>query len=583
MNLLTSVFIRRFKRFYDVEIELGNPVVFIGPNNSGKTSALQALALWSIGVRKWSERRESGKASKRTGVSINRRELLSIPLLRSHTLWRDLRVRTANTPLRIEIKVQGVFQGQAWECGMEFETVDQDNIRCRPITLEDTPYRVPDGARQARVAFLPPMSGLISQEDLLQPGSIERRIGEGRTSDVLRNLCYRVFQSEAHHWQRLTEQVKDLFGVKLLDPEYDSETGVLSLEYAEESGIRLDLNSSGQGFRQTLLLLAYLYTNSSTILLLDEPDAHLELLRQRQIYQTLTQAAEVLQNQIIIATHSEVILNDAAGRDLVIAFVGKPHKVTKSAQVRRALADYGFEHYAQAEQTGFVLYLEGSTDLAILKALAERLNHPAQNALRAPFVHYVANQPPKVLEHFHALREAFPQMVGLAIFDRLEKGLPDEQGVPWRMWARRELENYIVTPRALAAYAEGGIPDDLFGQPERARRQTLIESLIRERVPPIALNNPHHAWWINTKMSDDFLDDLFEQYFLELKLPNTLRKSDYHQLCSVLDPSEIDSEIITNLDLIENAHQRGQMVRQNWIQSDTMPKDNDDVANDSTE
>jgi predicted ATPase len=41
--VLTKLTIRNFKRFTSAEIELGNPVVFIGPNNSGKTTALQAL------------------------------------------------------------------------------------------------------------------------------------------------------------------------------------------------------------------------------------------------------------------------------------------------------------------------------------------------------------------------------------------------------------------------------------------------------------------------------------------------------------------------------------------------------------
>ena len=40
---LTSLTIRNFKKFDDVTIPLGDPVVFIGPNNSGKTTALQAL------------------------------------------------------------------------------------------------------------------------------------------------------------------------------------------------------------------------------------------------------------------------------------------------------------------------------------------------------------------------------------------------------------------------------------------------------------------------------------------------------------------------------------------------------------
>jgi predicted ATP-dependent endonuclease of OLD family len=43
--MLTKLTIRNFKLFDEVEIELADHVVFVGPNNSGKTSALQALAL----------------------------------------------------------------------------------------------------------------------------------------------------------------------------------------------------------------------------------------------------------------------------------------------------------------------------------------------------------------------------------------------------------------------------------------------------------------------------------------------------------------------------------------------------------
>ena len=45
--MLTNLTIRNFKRFAEVEVELGSPVVFIGPNNSGKTSAMQA---WRFGI-----------------------------------------------------------------------------------------------------------------------------------------------------------------------------------------------------------------------------------------------------------------------------------------------------------------------------------------------------------------------------------------------------------------------------------------------------------------------------------------------------------------------------------------------------
>lgn len=44
--MLTRIQIRNFKRFTLVDVELGKSVVLIGPNNSGKTTTLQALALW---------------------------------------------------------------------------------------------------------------------------------------------------------------------------------------------------------------------------------------------------------------------------------------------------------------------------------------------------------------------------------------------------------------------------------------------------------------------------------------------------------------------------------------------------------
>ena len=56
MRLLHWLEIRNFKRFGDQQrIELDHPAVLIGPNNSGKTTAIQAIALWSQAVRTWFE------------------------------------------------------------------------------------------------------------------------------------------------------------------------------------------------------------------------------------------------------------------------------------------------------------------------------------------------------------------------------------------------------------------------------------------------------------------------------------------------------------------------------------------------
>lgn len=560
--MLTKLIIRNFKLFDEVEIELGDRVVLIGPNNGGKTSALQALALWDIGVKRWSEKRGAGDVpEKRPGVTINRRDLISVPLPAANHLWRDLHTQQSSRgngtqKIFIDVVAEGITRARQWTCGLEFYYANEESFYCRSLRLpEGGRMDVPAEAADVRVAYLPPMSGLGATETRLDQGAINVRLGEGRTAEVLRNLCYQVLQGEdgAARWGALTERLEALFGIEVEEPEYIRERGEIVMSYRTRSGIRLDISASGRGQQQTLLLLAHMTANPGAVLLLDEPDAHLEVLRQRQIYQVLTETAEQTGSQIIAASHSEVLLNEAADRDIVIAFVGKPHRIDdRGSQVQKALKEIGFEHYYQAEETGWVLYLEGATDLAILRALAARLGHPAAAALERPFVHYVANQPRKAQEHFYALREAKSDLVAVAIYDRLEQAPPSDPNLRQATWSRRELENYICSPVALLAYAHAqghSQQGELFGEPWR---NVMRESISEIEAALASLGRPS-PWGPDIKASDEFLDPLFKKFFDKLGLPNLMRKTDYHTLAAFVATQDLAPEVKEKLDLITAA------------------------------
>ncbi len=565
--MLTRLTIRNFKRFDEVEIELGSPVVFIGPNNSGKTSAIQALALWDIGLRRWNEKR-SGKSApeKRPGVTVNRRDLVAIPVPDANLLWRGLHVRNVRkvegrqvtSNICIEIVVEGVTNDQCWTGGLEFDYANDESFYCRPLRLSagKTPDRmpVPAEAGTVRVAFLPPMSGLAATETRLDEGAVNVRVGEGRTAEVLRNLCLQVHKNEAV-WKSLVGQIESLFGSGIRPPRYIAERGEIAMTYREQ-GVELDLSSAGRGLQQTLLLLAYMYANPGAVLLLDEPDAHLEILRQRQIYRLLTEVAGESGSQIIAASHSEVLLNEAAGRDLVVAFVGKPHRIDdRGSQVLKALREIGFEQYYQAEQTGWVLYLEGSTDLSILQAFARRLGHEgAARALERPFVKYVGNQPRAVRDHFHGLKEALPELRGVALFDRFEPDPPDLSPVECLTWKRREIESYVCSPATLEAYAatsaEEAVPGPLFTGAEAKRRLKAMHEAIAEIESALKTLGKGSPWDPDIKASDDFLVPLFEAYFEKLGLPNLMAKKNFYELAEHVPRSEIAPEIVEKLDAV---------------------------------
>lgn len=571
--MLTNIKINNFKRLQKVEFELGKSVVLIGPNNSGKTTALQALALWDIGLRLWSVKR-GGKTSpeKRPGVTINRRDLIAIPVPVANLLWRDLHVRNVERKegkpvtqnILIEIVVEGVTNGKQWKCGLEFDYANEESFYCRPLRLNgaDKGERmpVPDEASTINIAFLPPMSGLSAVEPKLEPGRINVLIGEGQTAQVLRNLCYQIYDRAAPNkeWEALKDHIIKLFGVILLAPEYVKERGEITMSYRERSGVELDLSCSGRGVQQTVLLLAHLYAHPKTVLLLDEPDAHLEVLRQRQIYKLLCDVAEKQNSQIIAASHSEIILNEAADRDMVIAFVGKPHRIDdRGSQLLKSLKEIGFDQYYLAEETGWVLYLEGSTDLAILQAFAETLEHEAVQFLDMAFVHYVGtNVPQNARHHFFGLREAKKDLVGIAIFDFLDKEL--QQGAPLyeTMWKKREIENYFCMEVVLNAYSSNNLSDDLFGRAEAVRCEQAMRESIAEISSALHKLRKLDPWSPDIKATDDFLDPLFDTYFEKLNLPNLLRKSDYHELARLVPKEKIDPEIIEKLDAIVEVAKR---------------------------
>ncbi len=571
-RMLTRLTIRNFKRFDRVEVELGNPVVFLGPNNSGKSTAMQALALWEVGLKRWNEKwLGTHEAERRPGVTLNRQDVFAIPVPKANLLWRNLHVRDVRRTdgrqstdnVRIEIVVAGTGNGQAWECGLEFDYANEESFYCRPLRtgVDKTAPRmpVPEEAGRVRVAFLPPIAGLAATETRLPPGALAVRIGEGRTAEVLRNLCYSVHEESPDKWAWVADRIQRLFGVALDPPRYRPERGELTMAY-RECGVTLDLSVAGRGLQQTLLLLSFMAVHPGSVLLLDEPDAHLELLRQRQTYRMIRELARESGCQIIAATHSEVLLNEAADQDLALAFVGSPHRIgrDKRRQVLEALRETGFEHYVQAEQTGWVLYLNSPTDLTVLQAFARRLEHDeAIHVLQRPFVHYFANRSAAVERHFQSLLGVLPALRGVALFDNqnsLDANGPGADSVACLQWRRRGIENYCCTRSTLEAYARREAASEaagpLFAPDQVDRRLAAMQAAIEATQDVMEERGQGAPWARDADVRSEFLPPLFRAYRENLGIDSSDPILAVGDLVVAIPEDEIDPEIRENLDAI---------------------------------
>ena len=255
-------------------------------------------------------------------------------------------------------------------------------------------------------------------------------------------------------------------------------------------------------------------------------------------------------SQLIIASHSEVVMQEATDRDVLVSFVGSPKRVDdRGSQIGKALKEIRAEDYYQAERKGSVLYVEGSTDLSILSGIAKILNHPSQEILSEPFVCYVANQPNKAMLHYHGIREVKQDLRAFALFDRLDRALPDGFNLPFHTWSRREIENYLALPQVLRRYAEHSEFDDLVSRAETERRADAMDEAINE-VTSALRTLGRDPWGHDIKVSDEVLGPIFSLFYAKLDLSNRMNKTDYHSLIQFMVAEEIDAEVVAVLDRI---------------------------------
>jgi ABC-type branched-subunit amino acid transport system ATPase component len=597
MRLLHYIEIENFKRFGKRQrIELDHPAVLIGPNNCGKTSAIQALALWSQAVQIWFDAKRDSSAKERTATSINRLNIVAVPVQRTRFFWHNTQVRKGNKEIPLIITVGVEFNGKVCPLPMRFSNRGDELVYCTPGDAVLADLALLGHAAKIKVELLYPMSGLDTEEPVLQPGRVDVLLGQGRTADVLRNLCLAVAKSSTADWQRVSALMQRLFKVELGTPE-ETTRGSITLSYRQaEVKEALDISSAGRGMLQMLLVFAYLYSHKGGVLLVDEPDAHLEILRQKQVYVLLRDIASENGSQVVMVTHSEVILDEALDKNLTLLLEGRADDLARKQDIRNSLKHFGAEHYVKARQRGYVLYVEGGTDVDMLRALALRLEHRAAKVWDERInTFYVQNNYPQQdadaeLErveggfgitprnHFNALRNLLPALRGLAILDNdgLSRQDHDEGALTQRYWRRYEAENYFVTPELLRRYARSRYPaEDLFADLTHAAIDVTLEKLVTESVFDGSADD-YRAWassppdaarliW-ESKTERRKLSALAEDFFRRLAEATgggmLLTKGELHRLVPLAELSaSAKAEVVAKLDLLADLFVQAQAFR----------------------
>ena len=546
--MIRRVTVRHFKRFENEVFDLSESVVLAGANDSGKTTLLQAISTWKFGLDRWLEHRVRSRAKARTGASITRSQFTPVPVRELNFLWEQRAVRfDPKTPRRIEIVVEAETEGDAWTCGMEFQYHSSELLYARPLAAKDMSIQQfeafpPPGARALVVVQVPALAGIAREEQRHDPGMQDLLVGQGRTGEILRNLLLEI-SANTEDWPALREVVEELLGIQLKRPLYAPADAYIRCEYRARGHRRpLDLSSAGTGALQVILLFAFLYARRGSIILMDEPDAHQHVMRQKQVVQRIREVISRRGGQLIAATHSEVVLNATDPPEILGFFSTGPRSlVTLQDRTRlvEALRELEVSDLLRARECGAILYVEDESDEDILREWARILEHPAKKFFALPNIRRLRGRLPKqARRHFSLLRTEFPELPGLCLLDGNNRDGKDEgrdqAGFQVLQWYRYEIENYLLQPDAIKRFVERTPTANPDG----------IDAEFRRQLPEGTDLFGDHTVLRRVKASKDLLLPMLE------RAGRRTKKTDLYQLAAVMKPEEIHPEVEEKLDRI---------------------------------
>lgn len=471
--MIKRLTLRNFKSIGEQVYDFTKFDLLVGGNNSGKSTVLQALAIWQFCVDEFHRSKRGGSK----GIQVVLPNFTALPLPEFNLLWKDKTDRTYPVDENGKKKLKYILIEILIEWHREDQKIEEFGIELRYHSPQ-TIYAIPIGGWAKfrkydekgclpRIAYVPTFSGLEPTEKWLDVAPIRQQVGKGQPGSVLRNLLLQVCPADRQFqdrrksksyapppdWVELSTIIFRLFSVEIQEPKYDSAKDVyITVEYRHNNK-DFDIIAGGSGFHQTLTLLAFLYGYKPTTILLDEPDAHLHVNLQREILDYFKRKSYERNTQFLIATHSEAFAHGVDASQIYSLISPKPRRIQSTPEVLRAMSEVSNEDITRLMSSPYILYVEGESDERILRAWVEQCG--AQAAMDKVCFKLMEgggkkNMETRANEHFAALKQIIPVISRLMLFDYddASEWHPESGNPSVAEWKRKNIENYLLVPDA---------------------------------------------------------------------------------------------------------------------------------------
>ena len=331
--------IKDFKSIKSLDICLDRQFsILTGVNNCGKTTILEAMALWSECFEKLlnvAQRTVNGKYRKGDYIlgPLNNRyfDFNEINSVRSPDFADIFRDRNLKRPVMIEATV--VSEERDMEMPIGFTISNSTNSRYS-ITLNDEKSfdfakfntiftNLSNGGVSSY--YSSPVASIEQREDFVTEPILADAIRQRHSYQFIRNRIYKIYHSSLFK-QFQSDLSYVLYGTaSAARIELNSQSDInkdkrVVISYnIDHDSIEKDLALLGSGTLQVIEILLDIYHQTDekrdlNLVLLDEPDSHIHRDIQERLLQTLNRTS--ISNQVVITTHNESLIRSARPSNL---------------------------------------------------------------------------------------------------------------------------------------------------------------------------------------------------------------------------------------------------------------------------
>lgn len=449
--MFKSVRFRNFKSLRDYTVNLRTMNVLVGPNNAGKSTILDAFRAMAAAHRYASRRVQSP-------ISVGGNTVVGYEI---PTTNFPVSLANVHSDYQTDLETSVTF---SLDNGNKLQLTFYDNARCI-LTILEAKQRTSTTAQfrknfPASIYPFPTLGPLEEEELLLNDDYVRQSQDTRRSHRMFRNIWHRrpdqfaAFETlVANTWEGMTIAKPEL------DPTYPPRLSM----FCKEGRIDREVYWAGFGFQVWLQILTHMTgAAADNVLIVDEPEIYLHPDLQRRLFQLLKNTHK----QVILATHSAEIVNEADHEDVVLVNRAKKTalRVSDADSLQEALNSIGSAqniHLARLTKGRRILFLEGN-DYRLLRRFAAQLRFAsiADDVVITVVPIGGFSQNRRIQDTAWAFEKILKANISIAAVldrdfrsgDEIAELLRDGRAsVPhFHILGSKEIENYLLVPSAIA-------------------------------------------------------------------------------------------------------------------------------------